>query len=1106
MKSESPKEFFPCKIAAKPKYKMGEPILLTFEITNTSQQSYQVLISDTPLEKEVFNFFIVEHEGKIVRYDGRFVKRGNPTEESYIIIKPGETVSNNVDLSASYPLVHPGVYNVALNARIHDILPVPGNAKIKPRKMEEFKGFDLDKQEISFTIVEDGEPRLTSGERVRRELKALKPEERKIQKSKLFDLMTKSAKIVPHAPSFTGGTQSDQDEVAVAHSNAAYYANLSTEQLQNTEGSSNSLYQDWFGAFDQDRYDTIIEHYTKLTSGLVNDEITYDLTGTDCGAGWYAYTYYGSRTVWLCSSFWGAPHIGVDSKFGTLIHELTHAYLDTDDYVYGSSGAQNLANTDPNKAINNADNHEYFAERLALSLYDKALTFNIDRSTYGKDEIEAMLQSSIPATISDALYVIIDGFWPTKLGITALTPTQQELNNIAPSVTVSPNVPGFSIVPTAISSDDPDLTESPQRFTFTYKVEFSDVTGFPNPPQETKQVALATSKESLVGVALIYLITQPNPYEIDGPTSWLSIDLRVFQMKAAESRFGVSLGADASAFIKQGLANLNGGNAGGDSFDGISTDYEASQLELSEKINGIAVFSFAVAHVRFKGAQMDAKTVRVFFRLFPALTTSLDYNPTTTYRSWSDSILDGKKIPLLGIQNSEIVSIPCFAEQRVDTLLTNMTTQTDPSNVRDIIHKPGGVEVDSYFGCWLDINQPSQIRFPINPLPVDGPFQNNVLTIQQLIRNQHQCLVAEIAFDHAPIPAGATPGSSDKIAQRNLSIVESANPGLEASHRIPNTFEIKLATADLSSESKPDELMIDWGNTPQESSATIYLPQINSAEILEKAEDMYCKKRLEAVDEHTIKCHAGGITYIPIPRGIDITFPGLLSIDLPANVKYGQVFKVIVRQVTDASSRMTGAIAYVAKLYGKAAQTLFRWRRILGTYQITIPVKSKEAILEREERKLSVLRWILKTIPKGNRWFPVFQRYVGQVEDRVQALGGNPAQIAASPSGTWQVEGQPEQPSTEEEQLLRFKGKVEGLIYDRFGDFEGFILETVEGRQQKFMNNEIRVLRIVRYAWIERVVVTVFVLRSQPHKPVTIVLSGVPELEIYRKHFHSANC
>ena len=55
---------------------------------------------------------------------------------------------------------------------------------------------------------------------------------------------------------------------------------------------------------------------------------------------------------------------GTDSKGGTLIHEMSHfnAVAGTDDVVYGQSGAQNLANSDPDSAITNADSHEYFAE------------------------------------------------------------------------------------------------------------------------------------------------------------------------------------------------------------------------------------------------------------------------------------------------------------------------------------------------------------------------------------------------------------------------------------------------------------------------------------------------------------------------------------------------------------------------------------------------------------------------------------------------------------------------------------------------------------------------------------------------------------------------
>ncbi len=57
--------------------------------------------------------------------------------------------------------------------------------------------------------------------------------------------------------------------------------------------------------------------------------------------------------------------------------------------------------------------------------------------------------------------------------------------------------------------------------------------------------------------------------------------------------------------------------------------------------------------------------------------------------------------------------------------------------------------------------------------------------------------------------------------------------------------------------------------------------------------------------------------------------------------------------------------------------------RILGSYQISIPVRTREVMLVPEERLLSVLKWIQLSIPPTDRWFLVFNRYVEQIGDRV---------------------------------------------------------------------------------------------------------------------------
>jgi hypothetical protein len=482
----------------------------------------------------------------------------------------------------------------------------------------------------------------------------------------------------------------------------------------------------------------------------------------------------------------------------------------------------------------------------------------------------------------------------------------------------------------------------------------------------------------------------------------LSTDLRVFQIREGDSKFGETMGntpAAASAFIKQVIINLNNDTAGGQTFeDDISTNQQTSRLELSEVVDEVKVFNFAVARVRYRGSTIDAEDVRVFFRLFPVSTTSLNYNQGTTYRRGG---LPGVVIPLLGIRGGEVVTIPCFAEPRVNSATTGMNDQPDPANVHDILHDDGGAECHTYFGCWLDINQ-LQDQFPLEPSPLDGPFTGDRSTIQELIRGQHMCLVAEIAFDPNPIPDDATPSTSDKLAQRNLAIVESANPGDVASHRIPLTFDIQPTQVTLEADEMADELMIDWGNTPDGSVAKIYMPGISTTDVLNLADDMYNVHRLNRDDEHTLQCRVGGITYIPIPPGVGVSLAGLLTVDLPEKVQKKQVFTIVVRQITNAHSPTARPDPDAPRLSHTTAVGKHTWRRILGSFQLTIPVRTKETMLEPERRLLSVLRWIQKAIPDDNRWYPVFRRYIGQIADRVDALGGDSNKVAPSASGQWQ--------------------------------------------------------------------------------------------------------
>jgi hypothetical protein len=602
--------------------------------------------------------------------------------------------------------------------------------------------------------------------------------------------------------------------------------------------------------------------------------------------------------------------------------------------------------------------------------------FIIDRSTFSDDEVEAMLHTTSPALIQSAFYIVVDGFSPYDLGFTAATMQHTPMLNPSPTVT------GMTITPVRLEFEYPSHLNRRQRLTWVYDVRFDNASGF---TADLITVTLQASMSTVSSIGYLYLIRQPNPYEIDGEICWLSTDLRVFQIMTGQSKFNVAMGSDPSGFITQVIANLNTGNTGGQTFENdISLDQQTSRLELSGTVSGMPVYNFAIAKVRYRSLIASATDVRVFFRLFPVATTSLEYNQATTYRRHTTG---GAIIPLLGIKNNEVAAIPCFASPRVNSSVTSLTLQTDAPNVQTILPDAIGAEVTQYFGCWLDINQ-TQEQFPIQPTPMDGPYTSGRMSIYDLIRSEHQCLVSEIAFTPAPAQNGSTPSVSDKLAQRNLAIVASTNPGLVFSRRISQTFEIRPSM----SNQEPDELMIDWGNIPVKSVATIYLPGIAASDMMLLASKKYRSHRLVRIDEHTLKCDTGGITYLPIPF-TDGNFPGMLTVDLPEGIEKGQVFKVVIKQVTDEPQKATRTRVEVHKP---------GIRHIVGSFQLTIPVRTKAEMLPGQQRLLSNLRWIERAIPKGNRWAPVFGKYVVHVANRVNALGGNESKVSPSSSGQWQ--------------------------------------------------------------------------------------------------------
>jgi hypothetical protein len=289
--------------------------------------------------------------------------------------------------------------------------------------------------------------------------------------------------------------------------------------------------------------------------------------------------------------------------------------------------------------------------------------------------------------------------------------------------------------------------------------------------------------------------------------------------------------------------------------------------------------------------------------------------------------------------------------------------------------------------------------------------------------------------------------------------------------------------------------MILWGDTPEGSSASLYLPELDAAKILSLADTLYGRHRLTLQDAHTIRCPAVGVTFVPIPVGTARN-AGLLTVDLPPGIRKGEIYDIAVRQVTEAQVTPPQVIFRAAQRRQDAAQQQLAWRQVTGAFQITIVISSKEKLLYPEERLLAWLRWIFQTLPQTSRWYPVWLRYLEHIGGRVSGFGGDPGKILPSPTGTVPRPPHhppPHQPPHEEERRLEFTGKVVGLRHDRFGDFEAFLLLTESGKELLFKSHEHAIERLARGAWAERTVITVLAERHHPHVPCAIVVRRAPE-------------
>ncbi|MCE4536648.1 M35 family metallo-endopeptidase [Pelomonas sp. P7] len=301
-------------------------------VTNLCRVPVQVLRWQLPSDAMSGALFTVTRDDRPVRYTGPVVKRAPPTAKDYVQIAAGATLNYQVELTGQYDFSRNGRYAI----EFHSDRGTHGSGAQA-----------LHSATAAYLWAEGRNERLESANADDAAALAAAP----------------TATAAAASISYTGAcTSSQKSTLAQAVTAATDYSASSATYLSGTP-SATPRYTSWFGAYTQTRWNTAKDHFVKARNAFQTAALTLDCSCKDSGT--YAYVYPTQPyKIYVCGAFWSAPMTGTDSKGGTLVHEMMHfnVVASTDDWAYGQSAALSLAQSNPTKALDNSDNHEYFAE------------------------------------------------------------------------------------------------------------------------------------------------------------------------------------------------------------------------------------------------------------------------------------------------------------------------------------------------------------------------------------------------------------------------------------------------------------------------------------------------------------------------------------------------------------------------------------------------------------------------------------------------------------------------------------------------------------------------------------------------------------------------
>ena len=309
----------------------------------------------TPLDGLRSDCLVVTRNGKKIPYDGIYMKRSIPGPDQFLLLTPGQTVSSTFDVSEGYDTTKAGNYSIAVDTILEYALgSVVGMSQPSIQANIAYLSSPVE----VFYVMGDGHTEITSGQRVRFYERSFSRFMRGQNDTNFVREGTDKAPLSAVVKRCSAAQKQTTKEVHLATYRYAKFAILELEKNED-------MAKLWFG---ESHVSSAIKVFKKMVQILQKDTVTYVYGGKYCEPDMFAYTFTGTRKIFLCKKYQKAPKLTkFDSKMGILTHELSHAICHTNDIVYGQSACKKLAKKASRRAVKNADNYEYFVETLSVT-------------------------------------------------------------------------------------------------------------------------------------------------------------------------------------------------------------------------------------------------------------------------------------------------------------------------------------------------------------------------------------------------------------------------------------------------------------------------------------------------------------------------------------------------------------------------------------------------------------------------------------------------------------------------------------------------------------------------------------------------------------------